>query len=83
MCEWLEVQGFSNVFEIFLGTVYFNHSKGCQKCTVIGEYNSCISFYSCYDEKRTDFSFRNKLDPQHHKVTSVLEQLPTLLTAIH
>lgn len=35
-----------------------------------------MSFYSCYDEKRTDFSFRNQLDPQHHKVTSILEQLP-------
>lgn len=34
-----------------------------------------MNFLSTNDAKRTDLSFRNRLDPLHHKSSSVLEQL--------
>lgn len=40
-----------------------------------------MSFLSTNDAKRTDFSFRNRLDPLHHKSASILEQLPVDMVA--
>lgn len=54
------------------------------KCTVIGEYDSqCrnISFPRIDMNKRTDLTFRNKTDSDHHKTTSPLERLPIDMVA--
>lgn len=62
-------------FFLISGTVYFNHSHGCQKCSVIGTYDKRMSFLTANNEARTDFSLRNHQDPLHHKTTSILEPL--------
>lgn len=38
-----------------------------------------MSFPRVNAPKRTDYSFRNRLDPDHHKTDSILEQLPVNL----
>lgn len=67
-----------------IGCVYFNAYHGCLKCTVIGEYDKdCrnISFQRTDMAKRTDYSFRNRIDPDHHKFKSPLEELPIDMVA--
>lgn len=62
----------------FTGTVYFNHTHGCMKCTANGEYyknESHMSFKNFYAPKRTDESFRQRTDPDHHKEKSPLENI--------
>lgn len=66
----------SLIYILILGTVYFNHSHGCQKCVVIGTYDTRMSFLASNNEARTDYSFRNRHDRLHHKTKSILEQLP-------
>lgn len=57
--------------------VNFNHKRGCQKCTCIGKYSKDfrrMSFPSAAS-RRTDDSFRRSMDLEHHKTTSVIENL--------
>lgn len=75
------------------GTVGFNSYHGCMKCTVIGEYDRKgrhMSFPRTDMPLRTDHSFRNRLDPDHHKEKSPIEDLPidlvndfTIADALH
>lgn len=68
-----------NYISVFLGTVSFNAYHGCLKCTVIGEYDKKgrhMSFPEINCAKRTDESFRAQSDPDHHKETSPLINLP-------
>ncbi|XP_025266724.1 uncharacterized protein LOC112638743 isoform X1 [Camponotus floridanus] len=54
----------------------------CEKCTVIGEYNNHrITFIDLNQSLRTDESFRNREQPQHHEGTSPLERLGTGLVS--
>lgn len=62
----------------FLGVVYFNHKNGCQKCFGVGTYDHSVRrvcFADFSQTKRTDKSFRDRLQPIHHKERSVLEDL--------
>lgn len=62
-----------------LGTVGSNAYHGCLKCTVVGEYDDKghhMSFPRIDGPVRTDASFRNRDDPDHHKKSSILENLP-------
>ncbi|CAH0562990.1 unnamed protein product [Brassicogethes aeneus] len=61
------------------GTVGFNSANGCIKCTVIGDYDRggrYMSFPKIDCPLRTDESFRNKTDDDHHKEDSLLIKLP-------
>lgn len=61
------------------GTVNFNHTFGCQKCMTGGIYSierKRMSFPHINDVKRTDDNFRNKMQSQHHKKRTLLEDLP-------
>uniref|UniRef100_A0A1B0GNF9 Transposase domain-containing protein n=1 Tax=Phlebotomus papatasi TaxID=29031 RepID=A0A1B0GNF9_PHLPP len=61
------------------GVVNFNHSVGCTKCTVVGEYyykGHHMSYHNLNATKRTDQSFRQRLDADHHKERSPFEKLP-------
>lgn len=52
---------------------------GCLKCSVIGEFDTDrghMSFPRIDMPVRTDASFRNRDDPDHHKMDSVIEKLP-------
>lgn len=56
-----------------------NHNavEGCQKCTISGEWKNnrtCFPRTNC--AKRTDFEFRNRAIPAHHREYSILERLP-------
>lgn len=65
----------------FAGTVYFNHSHGCMKCTAVGEYykdEHHMSFKNFDAPKRTDVSFRERADPDHHKYCTPLEKIRNL-----
>lgn len=56
----------------------FNHKHGCQKCYSFGEYSTeyhRISFPNLDSSRRTDKSFRNRLEPEHHKEKSTIEDL--------
>lgn len=61
----------------YIGTVGFNHSRGCQKCTTIGEYDNDghhMSFLNIYAPPRTNSEFRSQYDEDHHdKEKSPLE----------
>lgn len=62
----------------FLGVVCFNHRYGCQKCCILGVFDKDAhrTHFAIFDAvKRTDHSFRNRLQPIHHKETSLLEHL--------
>lgn len=62
----------------FIGVVNFNGRYGCQKCTVIGKYCKKfrrMSFPDLDAPLRTDSSFRNRANTQHHKNRSLLENL--------
>lgn len=62
--------------------VYFNHTYGCQNCTVIGMYKDRrMSFTQIHCEPRTDQSFRERQEPQHHRGSSLLENLPIDMVA--
>lgn len=54
----------------------FNSRYGCQKCTVMGEYHKTMCFLMTDCPRRTDNSFRQRLQIEHHKLTSPLELLP-------
>ncbi|XP_017467821.1 PREDICTED: uncharacterized protein LOC108360143 [Rhagoletis zephyria] len=61
------------------GTVGFNAAHGCIKCTVVGEFDKKgrhMSFPRIDCPLRTDESFRNKTDQDHHKDDSPLLELP-------
>ncbi|XP_055682561.1 uncharacterized protein LOC129789619 [Lutzomyia longipalpis] len=58
------------------GIVYFNHYSGCSKCTVSGSFFDCMVFTRIDAVKRDDSSFRSRREPEHHKTTSPLENLP-------
>lgn len=63
----------------YLGTVGFNSSHGCIKCTVCGVYDRGgrhMSFPQINCPLRTDRNFREKWDDDHHKEDSPLLQLP-------
>lgn len=54
----------------------------CQKCTVIGEYNNHrVTFVDLDQPLRTDESFRNREQLQHHEGISPLERLGTGLVS--
>lgn len=80
MLVFVRIQVFTEISTLryLLGIKYFNHKSGCQKCSTIGVWSS-VSHTTCFPEfnapGRTDFSFRNRLDPDHHKEKSVLEDL--------
>ena len=60
-------------------TSYFNSYHGCSKCCVLGEYDrqGHHMFYASVDAPlRTDTSFRQKSDPDHHKGDTPLQNLP-------
>lgn len=64
---------------LHLGTVYFNHRHGCQRCNAIGKFDVtthrvCFPEF-CDNNKRTDSGFRARLDELHHKEQSILEDL--------
>lgn len=65
------------------GTVNFNHRYGCQKCMTQGEYFNSMSFHRIAvtnserkKEFRTDKRFRERYQPEHHRLKSILEDLP-------
>ncbi|XP_055687362.1 uncharacterized protein LOC129792384 [Lutzomyia longipalpis] len=62
------------------GCVYFNHHKGCTKCTTDGIFfyssGKHMSFPDINAQLRTDLTFRNRIDEEHHKKRSPLENLP-------
>lgn len=56
---------------------YFKATHGCMRCTTLGElFHSRMSFPKIDCPLRTDHSFRNRLDEDHHKENSPLEKLP-------
>lgn len=60
------------------GVVNFNHLNGCQKCLVQGKYSkiSHRTYFPHYDcQPRTNQSFRQRNQPQHHNKLSPLEDL--------
>jgi hypothetical protein len=53
-----------------------NHNAyyGCERCTVKGKYFKRVVFLSCSSSRRTDSTFRGKLQAQHHnEVTPLVE----------
>ncbi|KAB0803680.1 hypothetical protein PPYR_00650 [Photinus pyralis] len=62
------------------GVVNFNAYSGCTRCTVVGEYSHeshRMSFPRTDLPRRTNNSFRERTDPDHHKEDSTpLEDLP-------
>ncbi len=56
------------------GTVQFNGRYGCDYCEVRGQHNGMMSFLEV-GKLRTDKSFRERTNPQHHKNDTPLEQL--------
>lgn len=78
--EFLNDSQFRNHITHFLliGVVSFNAKHGCQKCTTIGVHCSTynrVSFPNCDAARRTDDSFRKRIDKDHHKERSLLENL--------
>lgn len=50
--------------------------SSCDRCTIVGDYKTGrVVFDSCSYELRTDSSFRNQLDEDHHVGTSPLLKL--------
>lgn len=61
------------------GIAHHNSHEGCQKCNTTGVYckkSHRMSFPRIDCEKRTDFAFRNRLVPAHHREYSIIEELP-------
>lgn len=66
------------MFNIRAGTVNFNHTNGCQKCEVKGEFSKeyhHISFPNLDAPLRTNETFRQKTQAAHHKYDSPFEDL--------
>lgn len=60
----------------YTGCVSFNHTYGCQKCTVAGKsIKHRMSFTNLNAVRRTDEMFRNREQPEHHHYYSVIEEL--------
>lgn len=62
----------------YLRIVSFNHYHGCSKCTVIGQYDKDerhMSYSRINMHLRTNNSFRNQCDPDHHKGETPLIKL--------
>lgn len=60
------------------GTVNFNHKHGCLRCTTVGIFDKKerhISFPNIDAPLRSDESFRMRIDEDHHKYKSPLEEL--------
>lgn len=56
----------------------FNHYHGCAKCTTIGEWDKKghhMSFPRIDASRRSNASFRNREDEDHHKEDSLMEEL--------
>lgn len=56
----------------------FNHKYGCQKCEVQGEFSKQFRnmSYPCIDAtRRTNETFRQRKQPEHHKDVSPFEEL--------
>lgn len=69
----------TNLYTKYVGVVGFNSHHGCLKCEVIGEWDKNghhMSFPRVDVRRRTDESFRNKTDEDHHKITTPLTRLP-------
>lgn len=63
----------------FKGTVNFNHTFGCQRCSVKGKRSKVAKrmyFESIECDLRTDSDFRNQSQKEHHKEISMLQVLP-------
>lgn len=63
----------------YIGTVSFNATNGCIKCTVMGEYDKKgrhMTFPRIDCPRRTNDSFRKCADPDHHKHPTPLLKLP-------
>jgi len=64
----------------FSGTVYYNHTHGCMRCTVTGEWsreNRTMVFPKLNAPKRTDEDFRNLIYLNgHQKFVSPILELP-------
>lgn len=60
------------------GTVNFNHKNGCQRCDITGTFfnHARRMSFPHIGTSRTDRSFRERLQPEHHKEYSILEELP-------
>lgn len=61
-----------------IGVVHFNHKFGCQKCFAVGEYDKdahLMSFTNISAARKTNDTFRSRIQPEHHKETSPLEEL--------
>ncbi|XP_071633973.1 uncharacterized protein [Temnothorax longispinosus] len=52
-----------------------NGYNGCERYTIREEYDDKVIFLDCNCERKTDYSFKNKLDPHHHIRVSPLEKL--------
>lgn len=63
----------SFVLQIKSPTGFFS----CTKCFIKGQSSKPIFFVGEEFEKRTDGSFRSRLQPKHHLGVSVIEQLPS------
>lgn len=66
------------VFKHQIDIAFFNHKCGCQKCLIVGVWSRIAhrTYFAEFNKpKRTDFSFRNRLQADHHKGKSVLEDL--------
>lgn len=64
---------------MYIGTVNFNHYHGCAKCTTIGKWDykgHHMSFPRIDAPRRSDASFRNQDDEDHHKEISPMQELP-------
>lgn len=60
------------------GVINFNGKHGCQKCTAIGVYShqfKRMAFPNINAERRSDDSFRKRLDKDHHKKRTPFESL--------
>lgn len=76
MNEFNSVQFFRTYYSI--GTSYFNHRHGCQRCNAIGVFHKATHrtcFADFNGDKRTDDSFRRRWDKEHHKETSCFEEM--------
>lgn len=69
----------SSIIILFTGTVNFNGYSSCLKCTTMDEYDHDthrISFPRIDMPRRTDETFRDRTDSDHHKMDTSLEKLP-------
>lgn len=56
--------------------VNFNGKKGCQKCTITTVHGNSRTYYPLGEyPHRTDANFRARIDINHHKTRSIIENL--------